>query len=347
MCLILLLLCLLPACSWPAGSESPPTRSPARLVEVTEQHMGTLVTAAVVSHDEDEARRALREGFEQFNHLNQLHSTWVESSDISRINQAAGKGPVVVSPETLLVLKQGLKVSELTEGAFDLSYYALQGLWHFDQDLDPTLPRAADIEARLPLINYRRIQVDEVASTVALPTPGMALNLGGITKGFAVDGMVAVLRSRGFEDGFVQAGGDLLFFGQQGDQPWTAGIQDPRGPYGDSFARVKLPEAGAFSTSGDYERSFVVEGVRYHHILDPRTGYPARGLRSVTLWVKNAFEADALTTGIFVMGPERGMALIESLPGVEGVLVTQANQVLISTGLQGRVEILHPPTDGI
>jgi thiamine biosynthesis lipoprotein len=142
----------------------------------------------------------------------------------------------------------------------------------------------------------------------------------------------------------IQAGGDLYVGGNRGDRPWRLGINDPRGPGGRSFARVELSDA-TFSTSGDYERFFMKDGVRYHHILDPDTGQPARGCRSVTIVAKDALMADGLSTGVFILGPDAGMALIERLPDVEGVIVTAANQVLVSSGLKGRFVLSAPPTD--
>ena len=162
----------------------------------------------------------------------------------------------------------------------------------------------------------------------------------------AVDRAVALMRAAGLKDFSVQAGGDLYVAGRRGDRPWRLGIADPRAPDGAVFARVEL-EDSTFSTSGDYERAFVKDGVRYHHILDPRTGQPSRVSRSVTIVAKDALIADGLSTGVFLLGPEAGMALIERLPDVEGVIVGADNKVLVSSGLKDKLEIVHPPTDGI
>jgi thiamine biosynthesis lipoprotein len=163
---------------------------------------------------------------------------------------------------------------------------------------------------------------------------------------------VDVLRGAGFQDFLVQAGGDLFASGQRGDRPWRVGIQDPRAPTdaersGDtSFAMLSLSDS-AFNTSGDYERFVIDHGKRYHHILDPRSGFPVTATRSVTVLAPTSFEADTLDTALFVMGPERGMRLVESLPGVEAVMVDASNRVLVSSGLSGRLQITRPPTDGI
>ena len=189
-----------------------------------------------------------------------------------------------------------------------------------------------------------KLEVDIAKSTAFLKQKGMRVHLGGIGKGYAVDRAAAILRGRGFNDFMIQSGGDLYVAGQRGDRPWRAGIQDPRGPEGSSFAAMDLTDS-AFTTSGDYERFFMKDGRRYHHIIDPDTGEPAHGSRSVTIVARTATLADALDTGIFILGPEKGMALIERLNGVEGVIVTSSNNVLVSSGLAQRLVVRSPPTD--
>ena len=196
----------------------------------------------------------------------------------------------------------------------------------------------------MPLIDYRRLEVDVAKSTAFLKQKGMRVHLGGIGKGYAVDRAAAILRGRGINDFMIQSGGDLYVAGRRGDRAWRAGIQDPRGPEGTSFAAMDLTDS-AFTTSGDYERFFMKDGHRYHHIIDPDTGLPATGSRSVTIVARTATLADALDTGIFILGPEKGMALIERLNGVEGVIVTGSNNVLVSSGLAGRLVLRSPPTD--
>jgi thiamine biosynthesis lipoprotein len=172
----------------------------------------------------------------------------------------------------------------------------------------------------------------------------MRVNLGGIGKGYAVDRAVDVLRRRGFNDFMVQAGGDLYVAGRRGGRPWRLGIRDPRGPAERSFATLDLSN-GTFSTSGDYERFFIKNGQRYSHILDLTTGEPARQCRSVTLVTNRAVIADALAKGVFILGPGAGMAMIERLSDVEGVIVSSRNEVLVSSGLRDRLVVLSPPTD--
>src|SRR6185295_16872302 len=203
----------------------------------------------------------------------------------------------------------------------------------FDHDQDNTVPDPREVQKRLALVNYRDLEVDEPRGTAILKRTGMRANLGGIGKGYAVDRAVALLREHGLRDFMVQAGGDLYVGGRRGDREWHLGIQDPRGPANRIFASVALSDA-TFSTSGDYERFFFKNGRRYHHILDLSAGEPARACRSVTLVTDRAVIADALAKGVFILGPTAGMALIERTKGVQGVIVSASNEVLISPGLR-------------
>jgi thiamine biosynthesis lipoprotein len=249
-----------------------------------------------------------------------------------------------VSREVRDVLLDARRISEWTGGKFDVTFGALSGLWKFDHDQDNRIPDAIEIGRRLHLIDFRRVQVDDRSGTAFILRKGMRVHLVGIGKGYAVDRAVDILRRRGLNDFLIQAGGDLYAGGMHGERPWRLGIRDPRGPADRSFAAIDLSN-GTFSTSGDYERFFIAGGRRYHHILDPATGEPARGCRSVTLVTDRAVFADALAKGVFILGPAKGMALIEKLQNVEGVIVSSKNEVLVSSGLKGRLTLLAPPTD--
>jgi thiamine biosynthesis lipoprotein len=172
----------------------------------------------------------------------------------------------------------------------------------------------------------------------------MRVHLGGIGKGFAVDRGVRLLRSRGLADFMIQSGGDMYIAGRHGDRPWRIGIRDPRGPDGATFATLQITDV-AVGTSGDYERFFIKDGRRYHHLLDPDTGQPARAARSVTVIAPRAVTADALGTGVFVAGPHAGMKMIERMEGVQAVIVTATNDVLVTPGLRGSLALLAQPTD--
>ena len=305
--------------------------------------MGSLLRVAVWTTDERRAAGAIEHVFAEFDRLEALLSNWKEASDVSRINNNAGIAPVKVSQDTIAVLRIAREVSELTRGKFDITFGVLTDIWRFDHDQDNVVPERDLIEARLKRIDYRAVEYDTTAGTAFVNRPGMRIHLGGIGKGYAVDRGIALLRSEGFQDFLIQAGGDLYVGGTDNLKPWKLGIADPRGAH-DPFATIEISN-GTFSTSGDYERAFMKDGKRYHHIIDPDFGEPASGCRSVTLVTDKAVMADAVAKGVFLLGPADGMALIEKLPDVEGVIVTSENDVKISSGLRGRLELLRPPTN--
>ena len=306
--------------------------------------MGAEVRVTIWTADETVARAAMAAVFAEFDRLDALLSVWKPGSEVQRINAASGGDPVHVSADTLAVVRAAHHTSTLTDGKFDITFGALSDVWKFDHDQDNRVPSDEEIAARLPRVDFQAVWIDEAAQTIALARSGVRIHLGGIGKGYAVDRAIAILREHGLRDFLIQSGGDLFAAGQPGDRPWKLGINDPRGAPDESFATVELRDR-TFSTSGDYERFFVKDGQRYHHLLDPDTGRPARESRSVTIVAPTATEADGLSTGVFILGPEKGMALVERLPEVEAVIVTADNRVLISSGLRGRVTVLRPPTD--
>ena len=324
------------------SSAEPPI--PPHLVESTRMSMGSELHLTAWTSDHAGTLKAFNEVFAEFDRLDNLMSVWKAGSDVVKVNQAAGLAPVEVSAETRDVLATARQASEWTGGKFDVTFGALSGLWKFDHDQDNVIPDVRDVRSRLPLIDYRAIQIDETAGTVFLARKGMSIHLGGIGKGYAVDRGADILKRAGFRDFMIQSGGDFYVAGLKDGRPWRLGIQDPRGPENHSFAELDLSN-GTFSTSGDYERFFMKDGRRYHHIIDPSTGEPARGSRSVTIVADLSVVADALSTGVFLLGPEAGMALIERLPNVEGIIVSDKNEVLISSGLKNAVRLITPPTD--
>jgi FAD:protein FMN transferase len=307
--------------------------------------MGSDLKLTASTADEPSARAAFDAVFREFDRLDALMSVWRPGSDVLRINASAGDRPVAVSAEVREVLHAARQISDWTGGKFDVTFGVLTDLWKFDaQDQDNSVPDEATIRARLPLIDHRLVEIDDGAGTVWLARKGMRLHLGGIGKGYAVERAVNILRRAGLRDFMIQAGGDLYVAGLKDGRPWRLGVADPRDPSGRSFAALDLSD-GTFSTSGDYSRFFIKDGVRYHHLLDPATGQPARGCRSVTIVADSPMQADGLSTGVFILGPVEGMALIERLPQVEGVIVTATNEVLVSSGLKDRLVTLSQPTD--
>jgi thiamine biosynthesis lipoprotein len=305
--------------------------------------MGSELRVAIWTTDAPAAQAAIAAVFAEFDRLEEALSVWREGSDVQRLNAAAGLGAVAVGPDTRAVLDAAQEASRQTRGAFDITFGVLSDVWKFDHDQDNRVPSAAEIAARLPLIDHASVSVDHASGTARISRPGVRVHLGGIGKGYAVDRAVALLRGRGFDAFLLQSGGDLYAAGRRGDRPWRVGLNDPRGAGGESFATIELRDE-TFSTSGDYERFFIEDGLRYHHLLDPRSGQPARLCRSVTIIAASALMADWLTTGVFIMGPEEGLALVEQLPAVEAVVVTAENEVRVSSGLRGRLTLQRQPT---
>jgi thiamine biosynthesis lipoprotein len=310
--------------------------------------MGTelrLSVWAVGEEGEKEAAAAMEAVFREIERLEASMSTWRADSDIQRLNAAAGRHPVPVGADVRAALRSARMVSEWTDGKFDVTFGALGGLWRFDaQDQDDAIPDRGEVLGRLKRIGYRDLEWDDAAGTAFLRREGMIANLGGIGKGFAVDRARDMLRLGGFQDFLIQFGGDLYAAGQSAGRPWRLGIQDPRGPEDRIFATLEVSDS-TFTTSGDYERYFIKDGRRYHHILDPTTGEPAGGCRSVTIVTASATLADGLSTGVFIMGPEAGMKLIAGLPDVEAVIVDAQNNVVVSPGLRRRLNLVAQPTD--
>lgn len=296
---------------------------------------------------EAEIARHLEAAIAEIRRLEGLMTTWRPDSDISKVNAKAGVDKVAVSPEVFEVLIRSQEFAQKSKGAFDISFDALRGLWKFDEEISPTLPDDKELKRRLPLINYRNILLSPKDRSVRLAKAGMAINLGGIGKGYAVDRVVQLLKARGLDSGMVQAGGDLMLFGSKSGQPFKAGIRDPRSLDPSDYFAVCEVKDRAFSTAGDYERSFIREGTRYHHILDPRTGQPARGARSVTVYAKDATTADGLDDAILIMGPEKGLAILKDYPDAGAVVVDATGKVHISPQLVPLCKVIHPPLPGV
>jgi FAD:protein FMN transferase len=252
-----------------------------------------------------------------------------------------------VSKETYDLVGEALHASTISNGAFDITFESLHGLWKFDEDLDAHPPTAEEVKAKLPLLDYHHVKLDEQAHSVFLDTRGVRIGLGGIAKGYAVDRAAAVLDHAGITSFFVQAGGDLFTRGRKPNgEEWQAGIRDPRGAKEKFFALLPVSDH-AFSTAGDYERSYVVDGKRYHHIIDPHTGYPATASRSVTIYAPTALLADEIDDAVFIMGPRDGIALVESIEGVGAVVVDAQNNLWVSKRVRGKLIVTDVPTDGL
>jgi len=254
------------------------------------------------------------------------------TSFTSQINDAAGKGSVSVPLFFIELLQQSLEYSHLSHGAFDVTIGPLTALWNFE-DGQGDLPDPEAIEQKLPLVDYRGLFLDKEHQVVGLKKAGAMIDLGGIAKGFGVDRAVSVLKQEKIAGGIVNAGGDIRLFGKKpGEEVWHIGIQHPRRT-NEILVSLKLTDQSIVS-SGDYERFFLKDNLRYHHILDPKTGWPATDCQSVTIVSKTALEGDALCTSVFILGTEKGMALIEGLAHIEGLIIDGQGKVHVSEGLK-------------
>jgi thiamine biosynthesis lipoprotein len=312
--------------------------------------MGTDVVLTAYTGDDARAEQGFTIALDEIRRIERLMTDWEwpgqPPSDVLRVNAAAGREAVKVSDETFDVITESLDMSKRSDGAFDITYAAMRGLWKFDQDMEKKVPSATEIAKRRRLINWRDVVVDAREKTVRLRRSGMRIGLGGIAKGYAVDGAAAILRARGFADFMVQAGGDLYVSGQKGASSWMVGVRDPRGGPRDVIAQMSIKDH-AFSTAGDYERAFVLGGRRYHHIIDPKTGYPATASRGVTILAPNAFLADALDDAVFILGPKKGLALCAQFPDTATIIVDAHNKVWMSPSLENKLELTGQPQDGI
>ena len=290
--------------------------------------MTTDVEFIVISADQKAAQQAVAEAIAEFERIEALLSEWKPDSEISRLNRLAAQAPQVVSDETFRLLEESLAISRLTSGKFDITFKSAGKLWDFHR---AEIPDAAQLQQAASAIDYRRVELDPATHSVRFTSAGTQIGLGGIAKGYAVDRAVQIIRRHGFAEFAVNAGGDLYAVSHGNQKMWQVGVRHPRAA--DQLLALLPVANAAVTTSGDYERFFDLNGVRYHHILDPATGQPARGSMSVTVLAPRTYLADALATGVFVLGPQAGMALIESLPGVEAMIVDSQGEIHVSAGL--------------
>lgn len=312
-----------------------------RLYKETRAALYTVVSVTVSAESEASAKAAVDAAFSEMERVAALLNFYSEASEISKVNRQAGLSPVAVSAETLDIVGKALSVSVLTDGAFDVTVGPVVRLWDFKNGV---IPARAALAKALSAVGFQNIALDAAGGTVRLSRKEMQIDLGGILKGYAADRAVEVLREKGIRSGVVAVGGEVKAFGMRPDgEHWNVGIRNPRqkGADDEILATVRLSDQ-AISTSGDYEKSFTRDGILYHHILDPRTGFPAAGCRSVTVVAPESALADALATGIFVLGPEKGLSVLEK-NGFDGVIVDDRGNIHVTTGLKDRVRFLQGP----
>jgi thiamine biosynthesis lipoprotein len=311
--------------------------APKEAVPVVRTHlaMGTAIAVKLYGLEEQEAGQLMDLAFAAIDRVDTLLSRHLEASELNRVNRLAGDPEVRAAPELLQVLERAQYFAGLSGGAFDITIGAVSRLWDFPHARVP--PATARIAAALPLVDYRQVQVQ--AGQVRFLRPGMSLDLGAVGKGFAADQAVADLQAAGVACGLVDVSGNLRFWGRKPDGwPWRLGVQHPRL----AGQQIEVEDLGlpALATSGDYEQYFEYRGERFHHLLDPATGYPARRAISATVWAENATDADILSTAVFVLGPERGLHLIAALPRTEALVFYEEEGQLhhrASAGLEGRL----------
>lgn len=290
--------------------------------------MGTRVSVQLWHQEKDQGEMALEAVMEEFHRLDRKLSPYIETSELALVNRMAASEPVVISDEFYRLIVTSLEYSELTGGAFDITFASIGHRYDYRKGIKPT---DSLIDRTLPLIDYRNIRLNADKSTIAFEKPGMRIDLGGIAKGYAVDCGIELLERRGIEHALISAGGDSRVLGDHRGRPWHIGIQAPRDK---ERMAAMLPLADtAISTSGDYERFFERDGVRYHHIISPKTGRSADTLQSVTILGPNATRTDALSTSIFVLGAEKGIALINRLKDVDAVIIDKDGKMITSDGL--------------
>jgi FAD:protein FMN transferase len=290
--------------------------------------MGTRIAVELWHDDAGQAEAAIDAVIAEMHRIDDLMSHYKPESQLSQINRDAANAPVKVDAELAALIAKSLEFSELSGGAFDITYASVGYLYDYREHRHPS---ESQIQAALPAISWRHVAVDLGASTVRFLVPGVRIDLGGIAKGHAVDSAARILFARGIRNASITAGGDSRILGDRRGRPWVVGIRHPDDP-ARVIARIPLEDA-AISTSGDYERYFDEGGVRYHHIIDPHTGKSPVGVRSVTVIGPNATLTEGLTKSVFVMGPERGLALIESQEDVDAVVVRSDGRVFYSKGL--------------
>ena len=293
--------------------------------------MGTRIFVELWAEDKDRAQgeQAIDAVMDEMRHIDESMSVYKPTSEVSRVNALAAQQPVKISPELFQLLTTALDYSRITEGAFDITYASVGYMYDFRAHQRPT---EQQIQSALPAINFRHVLLDPATSTVRFSQAGVRIDLGGIAKGYAVDQGIAILQARGFSHALVNAGGDSRVIGDRMGKPWIIGIRHPDHPE-QIITRLPLSDT-AFSTSGDYERYFDEDGVRYHHIIDPHTGHSASKVRSATVIAPTATRTDGLSKTAFVLGPKEAMRIYNALPDVDAILVTPDGHVLYSKGLE-------------
>ncbi len=313
--------------------------------------MGTVFEVSAYASDKNRVEKAFNDVLKEVNRLDLLMSNYKEESELSKVNKNAASEPTYCDNELAYIIEQSLQYSDITDGAFDITIGPLMKKWGFFKG-QGKIPAKEDLESVLESVSYKNIIIEEkikkslfrdpsIVKTVSFKNPDTQIDLGGIGKGYAVDMATRILKGNMIRSALINFAGNIYAYGTPpGKESWVIGLQHPRKSEG-LLSSFEIKDK-AVSTSGDYEKFFTIDGKRYSHIIDPRTGNPVKGIVSVTIIADNATRADALSTGVFVLGLDKGMELIETLPDVEGVIIYEDNnsdlKINTSSGLKGLFE---------
>lgn len=294
--------------------------------------MGNHFEFSAVCHDETVGMSAIERGIQEVQRIESLLTTFRDDSETNLINNAAGVAPVAVSQEIFDLIQRSVRISSVTQGAFDITYGSMdKRLWNFDVKMD-SLPDKRTARSMVRLINYKNIILNPENTSVLLKEKGMRIGFGGIGKGYAADRAKTVMKEAGIVSGIVNAAGDLTVWGAQADgSPWTVGIADPD-KRSLPFASIQLTNSSV-ATSGTYEKFATINGIKYSHTIDPKTGYPVRGIKSVTIICSVAELADALATPVMVMGVKAGLSLVNQLNGVDCIIIDDHDKIYHSENI--------------
>ncbi|HEY9003634.1 MAG TPA: FAD:protein FMN transferase [Mucilaginibacter sp.] len=294
--------------------------------------MGNHFELTVVANDEKWAHERIDTGVSEIQRIERLLTTFSDDSETNLINQNAGISPVVVSAETFNLIERSLRISQVTQGAFDITYGSIdKRLWNFDQHMT-SLPDKETAKNMVRLINYRNVTLDREKSTVFLKEKGMRIGFGGIGKGYAAERAKLVMKQQGVESGVVNASGDLTAWGlQPNGKPWTVGIANPDAKH-EVFSYMSITDM-AVATSGNYEKYVMIDGKKYSHTINPRTGLPVTGIKSVTIITTNAEIADAMATPVMIMGIRTGLDMIDQIKNIEAVIIDDQDRMYTSKNI--------------
>jgi thiamine biosynthesis lipoprotein len=294
--------------------------------------MGNGFQISAVAGDEEWANERIDAAINEIRRIEKLLTTFSEDSETALINKNAGQVPVTVSTETFDIIERSVRISAITQGAFDITYGSVdKRLWNFDIKMN-ALPDKETAKKMVRLINYRNIILDRENTTVLLREKGMRIGFGGIGKGYAAEKAKQVMKEMGVESGIVNASGDLTTWGYQpNNQPWTIGIVNPNAKQ-EIFSYMNITDM-AIATSGNYEKYIMINGKKYSHTIDPRTGLPVRGIKSVTILSTNAEIADAMATPVMIMGIRTGLELVNQMNGIEAIVIDDNDRVFKSNNI--------------